>query len=110
MTGLVYEVVAKVFRCFSEKKIIGGGSFNSHNNEKGIKCTHKTDEGSLFFLDKTIIFCYKPVICFRNEKIKGGNIFYKLVKFGRNDQSSRFFEIYFYLKDGKEYNFSNIQK
>ena len=45
MNGLLYEVVAKVFRSFSEKKIIGTGTYTTHDNEKGLKCTLKTTEG-----------------------------------------------------------------
>jgi structure-specific recognition protein 1 len=110
MSGLVYEVVAKVFRSFSDKKIIGSGSYSSYTNEKGVKCTLKTAEGHLYFLEKTIIFLYKPVICFRNEKIKISKIKkLKLVKFGKTDQASRFFEITVYLKDGKDHIFSNLK-
>jgi structure-specific recognition protein 1 len=70
MSGPVFEVVAKVFRAFSGKKIIGAGTYSSFENESAIKCSHKANDGHIFFLEKSFFFLYKPIIYCRHDELK----------------------------------------
>ena len=119
MSGPSFEVVAKVFRALSGKKIIGAGSFSSFENESGIKTSHKANEGHIFFLEKSIFFLYKPIIYCRHEDLKSRlkfNFFFFnffSVKFSRAntlDHGSRFFDFVLYAKNGTSYSFQNIEK
>jgi structure-specific recognition protein 1 len=106
MDGPLYEVVAKVFRALTDRKLIGAGKFNSYAGDKGIKCSLKANEGFLFFLEKSIFFLHKPAIYMRHEEIKS-------FKFQRADNragGSRYFDLAVALKSGKGHVFSNINK
>jgi structure-specific recognition protein 1 len=105
MEGKVFEVVAKVFRALAERKLIGAGKFNSFSGDNAIKCSVKANEGFLFFLEKSLFFLHKPAIYMRHEEIKA-------FKFARaeNTAVSRYFDLMVLLKNGKSWNFSNINK
>ncbi|KAG2381517.1 hypothetical protein C9374_006506 [Naegleria lovaniensis] len=106
MSGKTYEVFAKVLRALTGKKLIGPGKYNSFHGKKGIKCSLKANEGFLFFLEKSVFFLHKPVIYLRHDEIKS-------IKFQRADTTgsgSRFFDLVFVLKNGKNHTFSNIDK
>jgi structure-specific recognition protein 1 len=106
MSGKVFEVVAKVFRALTEKKLIGAGNFTSSEGQKGIKCAHKANEGFLFFLEKSLFFLHKPPIYMHHEDIR-------TVKLQRVERAggSRYFDFAIVMKkDGKTITFSNINK
>lgn len=107
MDGPVFEVVAKVFRALTGRKLIGAGKFSNYSSDKAIKCSYKAFEGCLFFLEKSIFFLHKPTIYVRHEEIKS-------LKFQRADSragGSRFFDLAVILKaGGKPHIFSNINK
>lgn len=104
MVGPFYEVVAKLIRGTTQKKIVGPGSFTASNNQKGVKCALGPSEGYLFLLEKSIYFLHKPPTYLLHDEIK-------IVKFQRaSSQQQRYFDVSMILKKGKTPTFSSIMK
>lgn len=110
MHGMEFEVVAKVFRALTGKKLIGAGKFNTSTGDKGIRCSVKADEGYLFVLEKSFLFLHKPTVYLRHEEIR-------TIRFDRADSmiaagghGTRSFDITFILRNSKRHTFNNIAR
>ncbi|CAE6500275.1 unnamed protein product, partial [Rhizoctonia solani] len=57
--GPAHEVVSRIFRGLSGKKIIAPTTFRSHEEMYGIKCNLKAVQGTLFPLEKSLFFVAK---------------------------------------------------
>lgn len=104
----VHQVVTKVFRGLSGKKVIAPSTdFESHHGHRGVKCSIKANEGLLYFLDKSLIFVPKPATYIQIENI--GVI--TMSRVGGAVSASRTFDITVTLKGGMgEHQFSNINR
>ncbi|KGG50463.1 FACT complex component Pob3 [Mitosporidium daphniae] len=68
--GPQYEVVSKLLKSISMKKlIVPGASFQSPQGFCAVKCTVKANEGHLYFLEKCFLFVPKPAIILQHDKI-----------------------------------------
>eukprot|EP00923_Selenidium_pygospionis_P058122 GHVN01101995.1.p1 GENE.GHVN01101995.1~~GHVN01101995.1.p1 ORF type:complete len:295 (+),score=55.64 GHVN01101995.1:946-1830(+) len=87
MTGSQVEVVATVIKALTNKQLISPGKeFRSSQNFPCIRCSHKAQEGDLYFLGKSFIFIPKPVIICKYDDISR-------IEFSRTSGSqTRFFE------------------
>jgi structure-specific recognition protein 1 len=104
MNGHVFEVVAKVIRALSGKKIIGTNQgYHSFEGFAGVKCSSKANEGVLYFLEKSLLFLYKPTLYIKYDEIKS----IKMARTG-TDQAKTF-DMTVHLKSAKSHPFSNIQ-
>jgi len=107
MVGCTFEVIAKILRALSQKRIIGTGTFSSFENESCIKCTYKANEGHLYLLEKSLLYLYKPEpIYVRHEDIR--NI--KFLRIDDQQQASKSFDICLVLKVDRSIIFANVQK
>ncbi|KDN45386.1 hypothetical protein RSAG8_04973, partial [Rhizoctonia solani AG-8 WAC10335] len=57
--GPAHEVVSRIFRGLSGKKIIAPTTFRSHEEMYGVKCNLKAVQGTLFPLEKSLFFVAK---------------------------------------------------
>ena len=102
-----HSIVAQVFRGLAGKKVVTPSrDFTSHHQQSGVKCSVKASEGYLFCLDKSFMFVPKPAqyISFENISV------IVLSRVGGAISASRTFDITVQLKDGVEYQFSNINR
>ena len=65
MSGNLPDVVAKLFKFVTGKRVFVPGKFRSKNDDKGIKCSLKASEGVLFLLEKSFFFIHKPATFIR---------------------------------------------
>uniref|UniRef100_A0A914CW44 FACT complex subunit SSRP1 n=1 Tax=Acrobeloides nanus TaxID=290746 RepID=A0A914CW44_9BILA len=103
MKGLLYEIVAKIFRVLVNLKIIVPGGFNGASGTPAVTCTHKNQHGFLYPLEKGFIYVYKPPMYIRFEEISN-------VHFARSDVSTRTFDFEILLKSGHSFVFNNMEK
>lgn len=81
--------------------------FVSHHGHSGVKCSIKANEGSLYFLDKSLMFVPKPATYVQIENIS----VVTMSRVGGAISASRTFDITVSLKGGLgEHQFSNINR
>ncbi|KZN84852.1 FACT complex subunit [Penicillium chrysogenum] len=104
----IHQVVTKVFRGLSGKKVImPSKDFSSHHGHQGVKCSIKANEGLLYFLDKSLMFVPKPATYIQLENIA----IVTMSRVGGAVSASRTFDITVSLKGGLgEHQFSNINR
>ncbi|KAJ5482499.1 hypothetical protein N7475_001311, partial [Penicillium sp. IBT 31633x] len=104
----IHQVVTKVFRGLSGKKVImPSKEFISHHGHHGVKCSIKANEGLLYFLDKSLMFVPKPATYIQMENIA----IVTMSRVGGAVSASRTFDIAVSLKGGLgEHQFSNINR
>ncbi|KAJ5416417.1 Structure-specific recognition protein [Penicillium cf. griseofulvum] len=104
----IHQVVTKVFRGLSGKKVImPSKDFSSHHGHQGVKCSIKANEGLLYFLDKSLMFVPKPATYIQMENIA----IVTMSRVGGAVSASRTFDITVTLKGGLgEHQFSNINR
>ncbi|KAF4762951.1 hypothetical protein HAV15_001481 [Penicillium sp. str.  len=104
----IHQVVTKVFRGLSGKKVImPSKDFSSHHGHQGVKCSIKANEGLLYFLDKSLMFVPKPATYIQMENIA----IVTMSRVGGAVSASRTFDIAVSLKGGLgEHQFSNINR
>lgn len=105
LNGKLYDVVARTFRGLSGKKLIGTGKFASATGNSGVKCSVKASEGSLFFLERSIVFLPKPTLYLRHSEVA-------VVSFKRTNREggARFFDMEVTTKSKQKHVFLNIDK
>ncbi|OCH85951.1 SSrecog-domain-containing protein [Obba rivulosa] len=103
-----FEVVSGVFRALSGKKIIGAGSFQSHNGHPGIKANLKAVQGDLFMLEKFIFFVSKQPTLIELSDIH--QVVFSRLGAGMGATAARTFDLKIVTKSGPEYTFTSINK
>lgn len=69
MSGPHHQVVAKLFKGLTGKRMFMPGAFNSRNGNKAVTCALKSSEGLLYPLDKSFFFIHKPATLVRYEDV-----------------------------------------
>ncbi|KAL8589458.1 hypothetical protein ACOMHN_061669 [Nucella lapillus] len=103
MTGLEYELVSRIFKVITQRKITVPGSFMGHSGTQAIACSYKAATGLLYPLERGFIFVHKPPLHIRFDEILG-------VNFGRSAGNTRSFDFDMETKSGTVYNFVGIEK
>lgn len=103
MTGPEYEIVSKVFKAVTTRKITVPGSFLGHSGTPAIGCSYKAATGLLYPLERGFIFVHKPPVHIRFDELAA-------VNFARSAGSTRSFDFDVETKAGNVYTFSNIEK
>lgn len=60
MDGFAYDVISKIFRAITKKKVIVSGTFKSKNAATSVKCSLKANDGYLYPLESSFFFIRKP--------------------------------------------------
>ncbi|KZT09245.1 SSrecog-domain-containing protein [Laetiporus sulphureus 93-53] len=103
-----FEVVSGVFRALSGRKIIGAGSFQSHDGHPGIKANLKAVQGDLFLLEKYIFFVSKQPTLIELSDIH--QVVFSRLGAGMGATAARTFDLKIVTKSGPEYTFTSINK
>ncbi|XP_052244926.1 FACT complex subunit SSRP1-like isoform X2 [Dreissena polymorpha] len=103
MNGLEYEIVSKVFKAVTTRKITVPGSFLGHSGTPAISCSYKAATGLLYPLERGFIFVHKPPVHIRFDELAA-------VNFARSAGSTRSFDFDVETNTGNVYTFSNIEK
>lgn len=120
MRGLLYEIMAKLFRVLIKSKIIIPGNFLglvyfkilkfilfktlfSASGTAAISCALRQASGYLYPLEKGFVCIHKPPMYIRFEEIDN-------VHFARSDVSTRSFDFEILQKTGTSLLFSSVGK
>ncbi|EPS38733.1 hypothetical protein H072_7510 [Dactylellina haptotyla CBS 200.50] len=100
-------VLSSIFKGVTGKKITTPSKdFTSYNQQYGVKCSLKANEGNLFFLDKALLFVPKPAIYVSFDNVK----FVTLSRLGGQVSASRTFDVTVSMNSGSEHQFNNINR
>ncbi|XP_067931729.1 FACT complex subunit SSRP1-like isoform X2 [Watersipora subatra] len=103
MSGLEYEIVSKLMKTLTAKKITVPGNFLSHSGAQSVQCSYKASNGFLYPLERGFIYVHKPPVHIRFDEVA-------CVNFARSSGSTRSFDFDVETKAGTVYNFSSIEK
>ncbi len=103
ITGPTYEVISKILKALTGKKVTLPGNFLGHSGTPAITCSHKAASGFVYPLERAFIFVYKPPIYIRYDEVRS-------VEFERSGGSTRSFDINVLLGNDIAYTFSSIEK
>ncbi|XP_070184989.1 LOW QUALITY PROTEIN: FACT complex subunit SSRP1-like [Littorina saxatilis] len=103
MTGPEYELVSRLFKIITQRKITVPGSFVGHSGTQAIGCSYKAATGLLYPLERGFIFVHKPPMHIRFDEIS-------VVNFGRSEGNTRSFDFDVETKSGNVYNFVGIER
>ncbi|KAH9948881.1 SSrecog-domain-containing protein, partial [Amylocystis lapponica] len=103
-----FEVVSGVFRALSGKKIIGTGSFQSHDGHAGVKANLKAVQGDLFMLEKYVFFVSKQPTLIELSDIH--QVVFSRLGAGLGATAARTFDLKIVTKSGPEYTFTSLNK
>ncbi|KAF3901611.1 hypothetical protein ABW21_db0205162 [Orbilia brochopaga] len=100
-------VLSSIFKGVTGKKITTPSKdFTSYNQQYGVKCSLKANEGNLFFLDKALLFVPKPAIYVSFDNVQ----FVTLSRLGGQVSASRTFDVTVTMNSGSEHQFNNINR
>ncbi|CAE6352114.1 unnamed protein product [Rhizoctonia solani] len=104
--GPAHEVISRIFRGLSGKKIIAPTTFRSHEDMYGVKCNLKAVQGTLFPLEKSLFFVAKQPHLVEFTDI------HQVVfsRMGSGTSSARTFDLKVISKTGPEVTFTSINK
>ncbi|GBE83057.1 SSrecog-domain-containing protein [Sparassis latifolia] len=103
-----FEVVSGVFRALSGKKIIGTGSFQSHDGHAGVKANLKAVQGDLYMLEKYIFFVSKQPTLLELSELH--QVVFSRLGAGMGATAARTFDLKIVTRNGPEYTFTSISK
>eukprot|EP01135_Chromosphaera_perkinsii_P000449 Nk52_evm3s96 gene=Nk52_evmTU3s96 len=107
MNGPTYEIMSRVFKALTNRKITIPGTFKSHSDSTAVKCSLKANDGYLFPLEKGFMFVHKPCIHIRFDEI--ANVSFARVG-ATSTGTSRTFDIDVELNNGTKHSFTGIQR
>uniref|UniRef100_A0A915E3A0 FACT complex subunit SSRP1 n=1 Tax=Ditylenchus dipsaci TaxID=166011 RepID=A0A915E3A0_9BILA len=103
MQGLLYEIMAKLFRVLVNIRIIVPGNFTGASGTPAVSCALRQASGYLYPLEKGFVYVHKPPLYIRFEEIDN-------VHFARSDLSTRSFDFEIVQKAGSSVLFSSVSK
>ncbi|XP_033747604.1 FACT complex subunit SSRP1-like [Pecten maximus] len=103
MSGLEYEVISRVFKAVTNRKITVPGTFIGSSGTNAISCSYKAATGFLYPLERGFIFIHKPPMHIRFDEVSS-------VNFARSAGSTRSFDFDVETKSGNMHTFVGIEK
>ena len=70
MNGSTFEVLSKILKALTGKKVTIPGTFVGHSGTPAVSCSHKTQSGFIYPLERGFIFLYKPPIYIRFDEVR----------------------------------------
>jgi len=104
-TKSLCDIIPRVFKCLSGKRVTVPKTFKSKEGGSAIKCSFKTHDGYLFPLERSFFFVHKPPTYIRFEEISS-------VDFLRvtNDSNNRTFDLGINLTNATAVQFKSLQR
>ena len=69
MSGKYSNLVAKIFKIVTGKKVFVTGKFKSHRDNDAISCSVKANDGLLYPLEKQFIWLHRPPLVIRFDEV-----------------------------------------
>ena len=107
MNGPIHEVMSRLVKAVTARKITIPGTFKSHGSFSSISCSYKAGSGFLYPLERGFMFVPKPPVHIRFDEISCVN--FARVQSG-GGTSSRSFDFEVEHKNGSVITFSSIDK
>jgi structure-specific recognition protein 1 len=115
MSGSLSNVIAKVFKIVTGKKVFVPGKYASARKSQCVSCANKASEGYLYPLEKQFIWLHKPPIVVRYDEIE--SVEFQRYHQGSSSSTTRNFDLAVVLKGSaaktqgvKEYVFTAIDR
>jgi len=106
--GYAYDVVSKIFKILTGKKITLPDTFKSHGNACAIKCSLKANDGFLYPLEGSFFFIHKPSTHIHFTEI--ANIEFARVSTSDDKSTNRTFDLVVTLQNNNIFQFTGIQR
>lgn len=103
MSGATFEVVSRLMKAVTSRKITVPGSYKSDQGNNCISCNYRAQTGVLFPLERGFMYLHKPPIYIRFDEIDN-------VNFARETTKNRSFEFQVEAKTGTKYVFGTIDR
>ncbi|CAG5125389.1 unnamed protein product [Candidula unifasciata] len=103
MSGLEFEVVSKVFKAITGRKITVPGTFMGNSGAQAVSCSYKAATGLLYPLERGFIFVHKPPLHIRFDEVAN-------VNFARSAGNTRSFDFEVDTKAGATFTFVGVEK
>merc|ERR1712227_715472 len=103
MTGATFEVVSRLMKAVTGRKITVPGSYKSDQGNNCVSCSCKAQNGVLFPLERGFMYLHKPPIYIRFDEIDN-------VNFARASSKQKSFEFHIATKQGQSHIFGTIDR
>eukprot|EP01043_Picozoa_sp_COSAG02_P038450 COSAG02_NODE_2965_length_7644_cov_1362.789927_5_plen_570_part_00 len=108
MTGATYEVLTKVFKVLSKKRMSIPKGFRSARGDSCVRCAVGNQEGLLYVLEKSFMFVNKPAMHLRFDDIQHVDL--DRTSEGVNSRALKSWDLIVAHKNGTQHTFSNVDK
>jgi len=106
MHGTYPDVVCRIFKALTHKKVMVPGSFKSHHGLAAVRCSYKTNDGYLYILEKSFFFVKRPPTYIRHEMVV--SVAFK--RLNNRGVSNRTFDLELTLKSSPVIAFTSINR
>lgn len=103
MQGPHYELVSRLMKAVTGRKITVPGNFKSNSSLACMACSYKAQSGVLFPLERGFMYLHKPPMHIRFDEIDN-------VNFARESTKLRSFEFHVQTKQGQKHIFGTIDR
>jgi structure-specific recognition protein 1 len=108
--GPSYEVIARLFKTLTQKKVTIPKGFKNAHGSLAVKCWYGSNEGHLYPFERSFLFVHKPAMHIRFDEVAD-------VEFARVGESgvkgssgNRTFDLIINMRQGKPVQFQNLQR
>mmetsp|Transcript_7860 Transcript_7860/g.23389 ORF Transcript_7860/g.23389 Transcript_7860/m.23389 type:complete len:682 (-) Transcript_7860:48-2093(-) len=113
LSGPLYQLVARVFKALSAKKVFTTGKFRSASGRHAVPCSVKASTGQLYPLERSFVFIHKPTLVLRFEHVASVE-FERFSGYGQGSATKNF-DIKIVMngkssEPGKEHSFTSIER
>jgi len=109
LSGALYQLVARVFKVLSGKKVFTTGKFRSSDGRHAVSCSVKASTGQLYPLERSLAFIHKPTLIIKFEDISAVE-FERFTGYGQSSATKNFDLKISTRGDGKEHTFTSIDR
>ncbi|KAJ2784852.1 FACT complex subunit [Coemansia javaensis] len=103
----LFRIVANVLRGVTDKRLVEGGAFRSYHGSQGVKASLKANEGTLYPLDKGLLFAPKPALYIPHTDI-ASIVFSRVESTATNKM--RTFDLKLNMHGSQDYQFVSINR
>ena len=107
LSGALYQLVARVFKVLSGKKVFTTGKFRSSDGRHAVSCSVKASTGQLYPLERSLAFIHKPTLIIKFEDISAVE-FERFTGYGQSSATKNFDLKISTRGDGKEHTFTFV--
>ena len=103
-----HEVVSQIFKGMTGRKVVQPSSFVTSVGQPALRCNNKANEGTLYLLDKSVLFVTKPCIFLPYSELRNVT----MSRVAASVSATKTFDLTFKLKDTNlgEHSFTSIDR